>query len=248
MKEVSFVEDGKNYLVVSPTAGQLIESKSAYTMAFRKAIEAGAYLRKSFDKVLEDQGLWSSDKTKRIASLQFLLAKLERKLNSKIKLSEAKLVAKQLAEARNELRELVYERTALDDRTTEGQAEQARLEYLCSVCLLDYNTRKPVFENATDMIGSGSNFVSTALDKLAAMVYEVDPDFESKLPEKKFFARFGEPEVEISEEIQQFVNELSSIDTVGDVSTIEYEDDVTTPIELELEAEGVSNPEESGEI
>jgi hypothetical protein len=236
MKEVRFTYGTREYLSVAPTAAVLSEAKSAYTMAFRKAIEAGAYLRKSFDKVLEDQGLWSPEKTKKISSLQFLLAKLERKLNSKIKLSEAKEVAKQLSEARNELRELVYERTALDDRTSEGQAEQARLEYLCSVCTLDYVTRKPVFSSVSDMLEKNeadSELVSVCLDNVAGLVYEVDPDFESKLPEQKFFTRFGKPDIEMTEEVKEFIEDIAKIETVGDVETIEYEDDTVPVQELE---------------
>jgi hypothetical protein len=235
MKEVRFSYGGKDYITISPTARELTDAKAAYTMAFRKSIEAGAYLRKAFDQVLEDQGLWSAEKTKKISSLQFLLAKLERKLNSKIKLSEAKDVAKQLTKARNDLRELVYERTALDDRTSEGQAEQARLEYLCSVCTLDQITRKPVFASVLDMNDSDPDLVSVCLDKVAALVYEVDPDFESKLPEQKFFTRFGKPELEVTEEVKEFIEDIAKIETVGDVETIEYEDDITPIPEPETE-------------
>lgn len=235
MKEIRFTYGTKEYLAVAPTASVLSEAKAVYTMAFRKAIEAGAYLRKSFDKILEDQGLWSEQKTKKISSLQFLLAKLERKLNSKLKLSEAKEVAKQLAESRNELRELVYERTALDDRTSEGQAEQARLEYLCSVCTLEQITRKPVFSGVIDMNDSDPDLVSICLDKIAGLVYEVDPDFESKLPEQKFFIRFGKPDIEMNEEVKEFIEDISQIETVGDVGTIEYEDDTVTVQELETD-------------
>lgn len=235
MKEIRFTYGTKEYLAVAPTASVLSEAKAVYTMAFRKAIEAGAYLRKSFDKILEDQGLWSEQKTKKISSLQFLLAKLERKLNSKLKLSEAKEVAKQLAESRNELRELVYERTALDDRTSEGQAEQARLEYICSVCTLEQITRKPVFSGVIDMNDSDPDLVSICLDKIAGLVYEVDPDFESKLPEQKFFIRFGKPDIEMNEEVKEFIEDISQIETVGDVGTIEYEDDTVTVQEPETE-------------
>jgi hypothetical protein len=225
MKEEVFTHGDKQYLVVTPTAAQIIESKLSYNTAFKKSVDSGAYLRKAWDAVLEEQGLWSAEKTKRIASLQFLLAKLERKLNSKIKMSEAKEVAKSLAEARSELRKLVYERTELDDRTAEGQAEQSRLEHLCSLCLLNYVDRKRVYNDVASMIESGSEVVSMALDRLAAIVYNVDPDFEAKLPENKFFSRFGEPEVELETEVQEFLKDITDIQTVGDVSTIEYEDD-----------------------
>jgi hypothetical protein len=225
MKEEVFTIGDKQYVVVTPTASQIVDSKLAYNIAFKKSVDSGAYLRKKWDLILEEQGLWSAEKTKRIASLQFLLAKLERKLNSKIKLSEAKEVAKSLSEARAELRKLVYERTELDDRTAEGQAEQARLEHLCSLCLLNYIDRKRVFSDVSEMVESGGEVVSTALDKLAAIVYNVDPDFEAKLPENKFFSRFGEPEVELESEVQEFLKDITDIQTVGDVSTIEYEDD-----------------------
>lgn len=225
MKELKITVSEKDYIVVAPTTIQLVDAKSSYNVAFRKALDSGAYLRKSFDKVLEDQGLWSAEKSKKMSSLQFLLAKLERKLESKIKLSEAKEVAKNLQETREDLKRLVYERTALDDRTAEGQAEQSRLEHLCSICLLDYITRKPVYKSQKDMISSGDAVVDTALDSLAGMVYEVDPDFESQLPENKFFKRFGEPEPEVDENLLTLFQEISEIEKAGDVETIEYEDD-----------------------
>jgi len=231
MKEVQLTVDGKDYIVVSPSPAQVIDSRKSYNLAFRNALDSGAYLRKSFDAVLEQQGLWSAEKTKKMSSLQFLLAKLERKLESKIKLSEAKQVAQDLSKARNDLKELVYERTALDDRTAEGQAEQARVEYLCSVCLLDNATRKPVYPSAQAMVTSGDPVVDQALDKVAGMIYEVDPDFESKLPENKFFKRFGEPSVDIDPEMASLFKEMTEITTVGDVETIEYEEDDPSPLE-----------------
>jgi hypothetical protein len=225
MKEVQLTVDGKDYVVVSPSASQVIDSRTTYNTAFRKALDSGAYLRKSFDKVLEAQGLWSAEKSKKMSSLQFVLAKLERKLESKIKLSEAKTVAHELAKARSDLKDLVYERTALDDRTAEGQAEQARIEYLCSVCLLDHATRKPVYKSPQDMVTSGDAVVDQALDRIATMIYEVDPDFESKLPENKFFKRFGEPSTDIDPEMANLFKEMTEITPIGDVETIEYEDD-----------------------
>ena len=67
MKEVQLTVDGKDYVVVSPSASQVIDSRTTYNTAFRKALDSGAYLRKSFDKVLEVQGLWSAEKSKKIS-------------------------------------------------------------------------------------------------------------------------------------------------------------------------------------
>jgi hypothetical protein len=66
------------------------------------------------------------------------------------------------------------------------------------------------------------------------MIYEVDPDFDAKLPENKFFSRFGRPKEEPTEEMSNFLKEISDIKTVadGDASTIEYEDDTEQLVEV----------------
>lgn len=233
MTEKLFEIGDKRYCVKSPTAKQIAEAKIVYNKAFKNALENGAYLRAGMEKIMFEQGIWSEEQQKKLTKHQFTVAKLERKLCSKVSLTEAKKIAVELRETRNEVRELSYLRSAQDDKTAEGQAEAKRMLFYTVACTYDYLSQKPVFASTDEYEERADEEIAQkAIEQVSSLLFRYDVDFETKLVENKFFARFGEPEVVIDEDLKKELEEISAINIVSeDVNLIEYADEVGEEID-----------------
>jgi hypothetical protein len=79
----------------------------------------------------------------------------------------------------------------LDSHTAEGQADNARFNYLVSACVVYKNNGNKYFKNYEDYLNRASDPVSfIAAQKLASIMYGLDSDFEKKLPENKFLLKY----------------------------------------------------------
>ena len=174
--------------VVRPKAKQLKDSQLEYNRAFRKALESGALLRQKLDDYLEDQKLWDEAKQTEYDNLVSRICESEKKLaQGGIKLAEAKDIALQMRRDRIEFRILIAERTAIDSVTAEGQADTARFISLMQSCLLAIENG-PTYYSSIDEYEDNAEepFVVEAAGILAEMLYELDPNYDSNLPENKF--------------------------------------------------------------
>lgn len=178
--------------VRSPSLQDQREATKIYNSAFSDALKAKAVVRAKLDDLLRDQGLWDTKKDKDFAELQSAILEGEKKLaKGGIGLSEAKKIALEMKQKREELRDLISIKTNLDTHTAEGQADNARFNYLVSVCTVYNDTKKPYFSNYDDYLNKASDPVSIlAAQNLANMLYGLDNDYESKLPENKFLADY----------------------------------------------------------
>ena len=99
----------------------------------------------------------------------------------------------------------------MDSNTAEGQADNTRFNYLMACCVVDNDTGKPIFvdEDGNPSLSeyekdASEDYLVEAAGKLAEMLYGLDDDYESKLPENKFLKQYN------------FVNEdLKLIDSEG---------------------------------
>ena len=138
------------------------------------------------------------------------ISDLEKKLylkkgrSSKFKVSEGKDIALQIRGLRLLVRTLIADKIALEQNTAEALADNARFDFLVSACTYYENGEKVYntleeYNNATD-----SEVAYGAAAALAEMLYDLDQDVDSKLPENKFLKTFG------------FVDEnLALVDTEG---------------------------------
>jgi hypothetical protein len=184
--------DDKTVVVVRPDSKKLSEAQKVYNKYFRDALESGALLRQRLDGYMREQGIWNDKKEAEYQELTERINANEKKIASGgIKLSQAKEVALEMRTDRISFRSLISERNAMDSSTAEGQSDNARFNYLVSVCLLDDVTRKPLFSNVDDYDKESSEpYVVEAAGELASMMYNLDPDYENTLPENKFLKRF----------------------------------------------------------
>jgi hypothetical protein len=180
------------FLVRSPSLQDQREATKVYNQAFSEALKAKAVVRAKLDDLLVEQGLWDDSKQFRFSELQGQILEGERKLaRGGISLSEAKLEALRMRKLREDLRELISVKTSLDTHTAEGQADNARFNYLVSACTVYNDTKRPYFNSYEDYNNKASDIVAIlAAQNLAGMLYGLDSDYEEKLPENKFLKQY----------------------------------------------------------
>lgn len=168
------------------------ESQKVYNQAFSDAVKSGSIVRAKLDDLLKDQGLWDDRKEILFKTLQKQILDNERKLaKGGISLKTAKTLAVQTQKLRNDLRDLIAVKTNLDSHTAEGQADNARFNYLVASCVVYKNNGNKYFKSYEDYLNRAADVVSIiAAQKLASIMYGLDSDFEKKLPENKFLLKY----------------------------------------------------------
>lgn len=179
--------------VVRPNVKQRQEGQKIYNKAFRDAVESGAILRGKVNNVMREQNLWDDNKEAEYRKLLEKINGAERKIKSGgIKLNQAKDLALEMRKDRAELRALTSERSSLDNNTAEGQADNAQFNYWVSSCTVYSETGKTYFGNYEDYLNRDDDpATGQAAGSLAMLLYNLDPDYEKKLPENQFLAKYN---------------------------------------------------------
>lgn len=196
MKSIEFTYpiDGidKKFSVVIPSSEAQKEANKVYNTAFSDAIKSKALVRAKLDDVLTEQGLWDDKKQQQFNDLQNSILEGEKILaKGGISLQKAKEAAIKMKRDRADLRDLIAVKTNLDTHTAEGQADNARFNYLVSSCLVYSDNKEPYFKGYQDYLNRAGEPVSVlAAQHLASMLYGLDSDYEEKLPENKFLIKY----------------------------------------------------------
>lgn len=186
--------DGKKteFLLKSPSFKDQREAQKVYNQAFSDAVKSGCIVRGRLDDLLKEQGLWDDQKEMKMNSIQQQLLDNEQTLaKGGISLQRARGVALEMRKLRDELRELISSRTNLDNNTAEGQADNARFNYLVSSCLVYSDSKRPYFANYEEYLNKASDPVALkAAQVLASRLYGLDDNYEKNLPENKFLTSY----------------------------------------------------------
>lgn len=186
--------DGKEieFLVRAPSLQDQREATKVYNQSFSEALKAKAVVRAKLDDLLVEQGLWDNEKQAKFTDLQAQILEGERQLaKGGIPLKEAKEIALKMRKVREEVRDLISVKTNLDTHTAEGQADNARFNYLVSACTVYSSTKEPYFKSYEEYNNRASDPVSIlAAQHLAGMLYGLENDYEEKLPENKFLKEY----------------------------------------------------------
>lgn len=179
-------------LVKMPTPKDYRDSQIAYNKAFRQALDSGALLRQKLNDYMRSQNLWDDEKQKKYERIVNEISSMEDALKGGgIRLSEAKKIALDLRNKRDEFKELLAERNALDANSAEGQADNARFGALIRLCVLNPDTKTPYFPEEKDYDAQSSQpWVVSAAEKLGGLLYGLDPNYEKNLEENKFLREF----------------------------------------------------------
>lgn len=178
--------------VRSPSLEDQKGASKIYNQTFSDAVKSKAIVRAKLDDVLAEQGLWDNAKQAKFTEYQNIILEGERQLaKGGISLNEAKNIALQMKKTREDLKDLIAVRTNLDTLTAEGQADNARFNYLVSVCTVYTDTKEQYFKGYEDYLNrAGDPVAISAAQHLAGMLYGLDDDYEDKLPENKFLKQY----------------------------------------------------------
>jgi hypothetical protein len=182
----------REMLVRSPSLNDQREAQKVYNQAFTDAIKSKSVVRAKLDDLLQDQGLWNNEKQAKFSALQKELLDGEKRLaKGGFSLNEAKDLAIKMKSLREEIRDLISVRTSLDNHSAEGQADNARFNYLVSVCLVYNDTKQPYFNSMEEYLNrAGEEVAILGAQNLANMLYGLDNDYENNLPENKFLKKY----------------------------------------------------------
>lgn len=215
-KEVFTVktEDGELELAaVRPTPKQTIESQRVYNKTYALGKRDKYLFRDELWDAMREQGLWSEEKEQTYGKIAERLNENIDKLNKGgITKKEGKDLAIQVKIDRMLLQQLLSDRNEMDAVTVEGTADNARFDYLVSVCIVYNKDGQPYFTGLEDYISKSSESSSIkAANVLAALVNDADVDYQGSLPENKFLKRFGY----VNDEYRLVNKDGHLIDTLG---------------------------------
>jgi len=188
------LEDDKevSVFVVEPSAQDKKEAQKVYNTAFTEALKSGAVVRARLDDILIEQGLWDDKKQAKFDTIQKQLSEHEASLEKGgISLSRARDIALEMRKLRAEFREVISDKTSLDTHSAEGQADSERFNYLVYACTYRAENKNRYFNNYNEYMEKGDDPVSVkAATQLANMLYGLEEDYETKLPENKFLKEY----------------------------------------------------------
>lgn len=193
MSEMTFKVDDVEYKVVEPTGEQVRASEIAKDAAYNDALLAKCPFQSQMKDILTERGMWSDKQEKEYEVLRTRIIEKEYVLAAGgIKKSSAKTVALELKALRRELEELFTPITNFRSKTCEGKAENAKFNYLVSVCVVYSNDGRPYFNSYEDYLRKSNDAVAIlGSAKFAEMYYNLTEDFTADLPENQFLKEFG---------------------------------------------------------
>ncbi len=182
----------KEFLIQTPSLEQQREAQKVYNQAFTDAIKSKSVVRAKLDDLLKDQGLWDDEKQAQFDTLQKEISEGEKRLaKGGFGLKDARSLAVKMRQLRDDMRDLISVRTSLDNHSAEGQADNARFNYLVSVCVVYNDSKQPYFSSMEDYLNRSTDPVGLlGAQNLANMMYGLDNDYERNLPENKFLQKY----------------------------------------------------------
>ena len=183
-------------VVKRPNNALLSQAQRLSAKVWTDCVREGIMTKKELEKFMKEQDIWNNDKDVEQKKITEEIGRLEKELyvsgkNGKLRASEGKNIAIDMRRKRIELRELIAERMSLEQNTAESLSDNARFDFLVANCTFHENGNK-VYNNLDEYTAnSDSEIAFAAATALAQMMYSVDKDFESKLPENKFLKMFN---------------------------------------------------------
>lgn len=193
VKVVGVDGDGKEVTVYAcrPKASDMSKAQLVAAAAIKSGIESGALMRHQLADYMSKQGLWNDEKQKQSEELDKQITDDLLKLKKGgIKKSEGRDLAVAIKVKRNLKLILEAQKRQLDEYTVEAQADNARFDYLVSVCVKDEEGNS-VFSSVDDYKDRAEeDWAIQAASALAGLIYGYDKDWEKELPENKFLIKY----------------------------------------------------------
>jgi hypothetical protein len=191
-KDGKEVFEEKEFAVVKPTVAVLNEAAKLRQRVFNQAFEEGGLLRQQVEKELKSRNLWNDKLQQEYDLLQAevisMLLQLER---GGIKLSDARQLALEIADKRQQMVNMLVDRSELDNITCEGQADNERFNFLFANCLVYNDTGTKVFNSLEEYIANPSH--PAAVQGASEFYYLLSgtENLDNDLPENKFLKKYN---------------------------------------------------------
>lgn len=187
------LEDGHEMkiLIKKPQGPVLNEAQRIGAKVWTDCIKDGIMTKQELGILMKEKQIWGDKQEKIQSRLNQEIAELEKRLfingGKKLKKSEAKKIAIEMRVKRNELRRLISEKLSLEQNTAESISDNAKFDFMVSKCTYDESGNRPIYNSIQDYNdNSDSPTAFAAASALAELIYSLDKDFESNLPENKF--------------------------------------------------------------
>jgi hypothetical protein len=193
MDEIKFSVADVEYKVRQPNLEELNHSQMVYNKAFNTALNSDSPLQAEAGEILKKRGLWSDAKQKELEMLQNDITEKEYILHKGgIKKSVARQVAIDLKKQRAKVQQLFTPIANFNQYTCEGQAQDAKFEYLVSACTV-YTDGRPCFSSLEDYKNKANDALAiVAAGKFAELYYRFGAnDLTTDLPENQFLIEHG---------------------------------------------------------
>lgn len=205
LRLLEFEHEGKelSLYIKKASADDLREAETEKALTFQKGIKEGLFLKQEWENVLKSRGLWSDEQENQVKKLQDELSdKLSILEEGGIFIDDAKKLAIEINDLRNNIIILLTDRKNFNVNTADGLAEQAYLDYLIAATTVYNDDRnKKYFKDYKNYLSRKSdNDAFYIARRYAEILYDTIFD-ESKLPENAFLIEYG-----FMNENLQFIN------------------------------------------
>ena len=195
-KKTVFEHDGTEYAIIKPTAKLNEDATMEYNRVFSKTLKNDGILRERIEQHMREQHLWDDEKEEAYVGVLKQIGDKEKSLKAGgIKLTEAKDLAIDIRTLRAVLQNLISQRQSLDSSTVQGQAENARFNYLLVQCLVYNDSGDRVYKDVGDYLSSqdiesGSSLAFAVAEKFGNTYFGLDEEYDKKLPENEFLVKW----------------------------------------------------------
>jgi hypothetical protein len=182
------------FAVRMPTKAQQEQANRTLKNARQAALKRGKLPRSKAEALARQRGLWDTAKQDKYEALVRTLAG-DAEYLQRATVENGRRAAIRMRVARAESRRMREPLNELLESTAEAEGQQARFDYLVSVCTYFADTGKPVFTTVQDYRRRWNEPVGLkAAWMLGAMLFDLDENFEENLPEERYLREHGLPE------------------------------------------------------
>lgn len=185
------IKDGQEIelMIKNPSLKEKEEAEAIKIRWWNKAVKEGCVFAENLNKVLEDQGIWNTEKQTKLDELRLELSNIFDKLDKGgIKLSEAKSLAIHARQIRNEISFLTFDRIRYISNTVEGISSDKEFQYLVSAMVYNKDGKK-YFKNFEDYLNRAGDLDAYQVSaKVSEYLYGGGAD---QYPENKFLKEYG---------------------------------------------------------
>jgi len=182
----------KEFAVIRPSLKILNEANKLRTKTFTQLFEEGVMLRQQVDTYLKDRNMWNEKLQMEYDTVQAeVIASTKQLEKGGIKLNEARDLAIEISNKRQQLVDMLVDRSDIDNLTCEGQADNERFNFLFANCLVYNDTGEKFYPNGLEDYMQYTS--SDVANKGAVQFYYLISNSESlddQLPENKFLKKY----------------------------------------------------------